>query len=69
MPYPSNARADRYPVTRVATTGPRTSTTETPFCDVNDQGWCENEFHTHTDRVRPLRRRWTLRHKVNPLVV
>lgn len=54
MHHPSNARADRYPVRREITTdGPATSTEVTPFCQIDEDGLCQQAWHVHTGPVRP----------------
>lgn len=60
MQHKHNARADRYPVRRRAVTdGPHTSREITPFCQIDDDGVCEQEWHVHSGPVRtPLWARW-----------
>jgi hypothetical protein len=58
MFHPHNARPDRY----TPVSGHRVSHTETPFCDIDGHGYCRNQFHSHTGRVRHPRR-WSIHRK------
>lgn len=65
MKHTSNARADRYPVRREITTDAhQVSTNASPFCEINDDGECEAQWHTHAGPVKlPL---WAHLSRIRP---